>query len=130
MSIDNAIEIQQNGNPCTKFVVPSIGSSIHVGSFVKVFSAALSSAINLCAIILWYFVKSINYTNISSINISINSYLWFGYSCNKLSIIVFSTSLSYWVTKSWSFDFVDISFGLLKPFNKILKKKKLVLKKN
>lgn len=47
----NANEMQQKGKPCTKLVVPSIGSSIHVGSFVKILFAALSSAINLCKII-------------------------------------------------------------------------------
>lgn len=46
-STDNANEIQQNGKPCIKLVVPSIGSIIHVGSFVILFCAALSSAINL-----------------------------------------------------------------------------------
>lgn len=46
-STDNAIEIQQNGKPCIKLVVPSIGSIIHVGSFVKIWFVVLSSAINL-----------------------------------------------------------------------------------
>lgn len=42
-----AIEIPMKGTPCTKLLVPSIGSITHVGKSVKPAFACDSSATNL-----------------------------------------------------------------------------------
>lgn len=51
LSTANASDIHENGNVCTKFVVPSIGSMNHVGALVNsgtdLFSEESSSPINL-----------------------------------------------------------------------------------